>query len=84
MMINILTFYAILVSQFSTGNCCLLISPATPLTEMVVGVRRLVTWKFSVEYFPRAIHIAWLEYEFAFLTVLCCVDNPDVQEIVRL
>ena len=74
-MINTLTSYAILVPPFSTGNCCLLVSPATALTETVEGVRRRVTWKFSVVYYPHVNFMPMLTYEIAFLTVLCCVYN---------
>ena len=72
--LNTLTSYAIysyiiLVPLFSvtrsTGNCCLLISPATPLTEKVVGMRSYVTWKFSVEYYGHISPIP--EQEFAIL-----------------
>ena len=81
-MINILTSYAILVPLSSTSNCCLLMSPATPVTETVVGVRRRVTWKFSVEYFQRVLYIPWLKYELAFLTVLCCVTTRNSSTLV--
>ena len=46
-------------------------SPATPLTERVVGMRVYVTWKFSVQYYRHASPIP--KQEFPFLTVLCCV-----------
>ena len=70
-----LTSYAILVPPFSTGHCCLLISPATALTETVEGVRSYVTWKLSVVYYPHVTSMPILTYEIAFLTVLCCVYN---------
>ena len=75
-----LTSYAILVPPFSTGHCCLLISPATALTETVEGVRSYVTWNFSVVHYPHVNSMPILTYEIAFLTVLCCVcNNRDVQ-----
>ena len=79
-MVNILTSNAISGPPFSTGNCCLLISPATALTETVEGMRSYITWKFSVVYYPPFNSMPILTYEIAFFTVLCCVYNKrDVQ-----
>ena len=85
MTINKLTSNAISVPPFSTGNCCLLISPATPLTETVEGTRSYVTWKFSVVYYPHVNSRPILTYKIAFFTVLlCCVYNVQVSSIVSL